>query len=151
MVQLRVDSGHSDTSSSSAVARLKRGLKQASSRVTRLDIKSDEQMGQLMRVEARGKLLGLLYFFTTCLRPVPRDCWLLGPTERLSARKRIKTVRASIGPELDQVGLILRRLFLSLSAFWHLMMTCFFLFESATCANVFELKLLNWFLELGVF
>jgi len=40
-------------------------------------MKSDEQMGQLMRVFGLGKLFGLLYFFTNCLRVVPLDCcWL---------------------------------------------------------------------------
>lgn len=76
VVQFLVDNGHSETSSSSAVAKLKRGLKQASSMVTFLDMKSDEQMGQLIRLLARGRPLGLLYFLTNCLRPLvdwPRD------------------------------------------------------------------------------
>ena len=41
--------------------------------VTRFVMKSDEQIGQLIRELAFGKFGGLLYFLTTCLRD-PRDC-----------------------------------------------------------------------------
>lgn len=94
VVQFLVLNGHSEISSSSAVAKLYLGLKQGSSMVIRLDIKSEAQMGQLIRVLGRGKLLGLRYFFTNWRRCVFLDCcWVSAIKDERKTIEITKTIQ----------------------------------------------------------